>query len=235
MVAIPALNEEGSIGGVVAEVRAHQPTADVVVVDDGSTDRTALIARAAGARVLRLPFNLGVGGAMRAVYRLAEREGYDAVVQIDADGQHDPARIADLLAALPTSDIVVGARFAGRGTYRVRGPRWWAMRVLAGVLSRVTGTRLTDATSGNRLVNRRAIVLFAETYPEEYLGDTVESLVLAARAGLRVTQVPVEMRPRLVGTASQNAVRSAVYLGRAMVALGLALVRRRPRIPQDVS
>lgn len=130
------------------------PEADVLVVDDGSTDRTAEIAAGAGARVLSLPYNLGVGGAMRAGYRYAVRRGYDIGVQVDGDGQHDPTEIAQLLGRLTDADLVIGARFAERGQYAVRGPRAWAMWLLAKALSMITGARLTDTTSGFRAANR---------------------------------------------------------------------------------
>jgi glycosyltransferase involved in cell wall biosynthesis len=228
LVVVPALNEAESVARVVAEVRSHQPLADLLVVDDGSTDRTAEVARAAGARVMSLPFNLGVGGAMRAAYRFAYEEGYDCVVQVDADGQHDPADIARLRSALDEADVIVGARFAGMGEYMVRGPRRWAMCLLATTLSRLVGTPLTDPTSGFRMVNGRALSLFAFDFPEEYLGDTVEALVLASRAHLRIAQVPVAMRERTAGTPSQNAFRSSAYLLRVVTAILLAVARRAP-------
>lgn len=227
LVVVPAYNEAGSVGDVVQRVR-EAAAVDVLVVDDGSSDRTSAVARAAGARVARLPFNLGVGGAMRTGFRFAQRNGYDAVVQVDADGQHDPAFLPELLAALERADVVIGARFAGVGAYAVRGPRAWAMRVLSVVISRIVGTRVTDATSGFRAANRRAIGVFATHYPAEYLGDTVESLVIARRLGLVVAQVPVAMQPRAAGTASQGVIGATIYLGRAMAALVLALVRRWP-------
>jgi glycosyltransferase involved in cell wall biosynthesis len=235
LVVVPALNEAASVGSVVAEVHAHYPAADVLVVDDGSVDATAEVARAAGAAVCRLPFNLGVGGAMRVGYRYAVREGYAVVVQIDADGQHDPAYLPLLVAATATSDVVIGARFAGEGDYAVGGPRRWAMTVLARVLTRLAGEPLSDVTSGFRATNRRATRLFADHYPSEYLGDTVESLVIALRLGCSVRQVPVSMRRRNTGQASQGTLRSAVYLSRAVVALGFALVRRWPAAIEPVS
>ena len=228
LVVIPAWDEERSVGGVVTEVATALPEADVLVVDDGSADRTREAAGAAGAEVLSLPFNLGVGGAMRAGFRYASRHGYDAVVQVDADGQHDPREARLLLEQLDAADIVIGARFAGKGDYQVKGPRKWAMRLLAVSLSRITGTGLSDVTSGFRAWNRRAIGLFARYYPAEYLGDTVESLVIAARAGCRVRQVPVAMRPRRVGTPTQPAWKATAYLVRACLVLLLALLRRWP-------
>ena len=229
LVAIPALNESETVGRVIVEVRNAVPDADVLVVDDGSTDATALAATAAGARVLQVPFNVGVGGAMRVAFLYAQRSDYDVVVQVDADGQHDPVSIPQLVAGLTHASVVIGARFTEGDTYVVRGPRRWAMATMAWSLTRVAKTPLTDTTSGYRAADRAAIALFARHYPAEYLGDTVESLVIASRAGLAVTQVPVQMRPRLGGRASQHPFRAALYLGRAVLALAVALSRRRPR------
>ena len=229
LIIVPAWNEQDAITGTIQEIRACVPDADLLVIDDGSSDHTAARARAAGATVCPLPFNLGVGGAMRTGYRYALRHGYDAAVQIDADGQHDPRYVPDLLQQLDSADVVIGARFATPGDpYKVRGPRRWAMVMLAWVLSRLAHARLTDVTSGFRVSNRRAIAVFATHYPAEYLGDTVESLVIVARAGCVVTQVPVTMRPRVAGRASHSPLKAAVYLCRAVVALALALVRDWP-------
>lgn len=237
LIIVPAWNEQDSVATTIADVRRTNPGVDVLVVDDGSRDRTAEAAAATGAMVCRLPYNLGVGGAMRAGYRYAIRGGYDVAVQIDADGQHDPSYVAALLDQLATgdgggADLVIGARFAGEGDpYKVSLLRRLAMRLLAGTLSRMAKTRLTDVTSGFRVANRRAIAVFAAHYPAEYLGDTVESMVIAIRAGCTVTQVPVQMRVRQGGQASQTPFRAALYLCRAVVALSLALVRRWPDVP----
>jgi glycosyltransferase involved in cell wall biosynthesis len=229
LIIVPAWNEQESIAATLREIRDSVSWADLLVVDDGSGDRTAELAAAAGARVARLPFNLGVGGAMRTGYRYALRNGYDVAVQIDADGQHDPRYLAHLLTRLRDADVVIGARFAtADDPYKVRGPRRWAMVLLAWVISRLAHTKLTDVTSGFRVSNRRAIALFAQHYPAEYLGDTVESLVIAARAGCRITQEAVTMRPRSGGRASHSPVKAAIYLCRAVVALMLALVRDWP-------
>ena len=226
LVVIPAFNEAATLAAVVEEVRAALPSADVLVVDDCSSDGTRAVALTTVAQVLTLPINLGVGGAMRAGFRYALRYGYDAVLQVYGDGQHDPQDAPRLIAALADADLVIGARFAGTGDYDVRGPRRWAMRLLARTLSRVTGARLTDATSGFRVCNARTLELFARHYPAEYLGDTVETLVIAARAGLTVAQVPVTMRDRAGGQPSQSPVRAAVYLLRVGRALGLGRIRR---------
>lgn len=233
LVVVPAYNEQDSVGRVVAEVRRAVPYADVLVVDDASRDLTRSRAQEAGAEVATLPINLGVGGAMRTGFRYALRHGYDVVVQVDGDGQHDARDLPQLLAALSGADVAIGARFAGTGDYRVRGPRAWAMRMLAFVLSRVCRTRLTDTTSGYRASGPRAVRLFAAHYPVEYLGDTVESLIMAARSGLVVTQVPVTMRPRTTGVASQSPFRATLYLLRSLMALVLGSLRRWPTHPPD--
>jgi len=227
LVILPAWNEEEALPGVLDELHATLPEADFLVVNDGSTDRTAVAARRGRTMVLDLPLNLGVGGAMRAGYKFAARKGYQAAVQVDADGQHDPADVRRVVGALESegADVVIGARFAGEGTYTVRGPRRWAMKLLSASLSRLTRTRLTDTTSGFKASNRRAIELFAADYPAEYLGDTIESLVIASRAGLVVRQVGVTMRPRAGGTPSHNPAKAALFLGRAVLALLIALSR----------
>lgn len=234
LVVVPAWNEEETIGSVIAEIGAKVPSADVLVVNDGSTDNTSCAARAAGARVLDLPLNLGVGGAMRAGFKYAVREGYDLAAQVDADGQHDPRHIPRLWETMQAedADIVIGARFAGDGQYTVRGPRRWAMAVLARVLSRVTRTRLTDTTSGFKLINARALAVFSANYPAEYLGDTVEALVIAARSHLRVRQVGVAMRPRAGGAPSHNPFKAAVFLLRAFLALFISLSRPSAPLPE---
>jgi glycosyltransferase involved in cell wall biosynthesis len=228
LVVVPCLNEQDSVAAVVADLRAHVPEADVLVVDDASTDRTREVALLAGATVLSLCVNLGVGGAMRVGYRYAHERGYDHVLQVDGDGQHDSTQARQLLDALEDADLVIGARFAGRGDYDVRGPRRWSMQLLAAVLSRRTGVRLTDTTSGFRATGPRATSLFARHYAAEYLGDTVEAIVLASKSGLTIRQVPVNMRPRTTGRASAHPLQAALYLGRVALALVLATVRRFP-------
>jgi glycosyltransferase involved in cell wall biosynthesis len=227
LVVVPAWNEEASIAGVVSEVRGALADADVLVVDDGSSDRTGVRAREAGAVVAKLPYNLGVGGAMRLGFRYAVEHDYDTVVQIDADGQHDPAFVPQLLEKIAAgADLVIGARFAGVGEYRVRGPRRWAMTLLSRALSQLAGTRLTDTTSGMRASSRPLVKLFATHYPVEYLGDTVETLAMAARRDFRIEQVPVAMRVRKTGTPSHSAGKATMYLVRALATLVLALIRR---------
>ena len=155
------------------------------------------------------------------------------MVQVDADGQHDPNDIALLMSAMSGSDIAIGSRFAGAGAYTMRGPRRWAMRMLSIILTRLTGAPVSDPTSGFRMIGPRALEVFAFDFPEEYLGDTVEALVIAHRAGLTIRQVPVAMRPRSTGQPSQGPLRSSAYLVRAMAAIALAVARRGPAATDD--
>lgn len=234
LVIMPAWNEAEAIGQTIQEVLAASDRYDVVVVNDGSTDNTAGVAAAAGATVLHLPFNLGVGGAMRAGFKYARRLGYQQVIQVDSDGQHDPRNIEEVLAGLEHADISIGARFANRGSYQVSGPRKWAMVFLAKVISSLAKTRLTDVTSGFRAGNERAITQYLDHYPAEYLGDTIDSLVVAIRSGCRVTQVPVEMRARQGGKPSHNPAKAAIYLGRSVFALLFALTRNRSNVTEPL-
>jgi glycosyltransferase involved in cell wall biosynthesis len=230
---MPAWNEAEAIGDTIRNVQAIVPQHDILVVDDGSKDGTARIAAEAGAAVLRLPFNLGVGGAMRAGFKYAIRNGYSRAIQVDSDGQHDPHDIDRVLAGLDTADISIGARFAGRGSYNAKGPRRWAMVVLAKVISAVAGTRLTDVTSGFRAANLKALHQYMEHFPAEYLGDTIDSLVVAVKSGCSVTQVPVEMKARQAGSPSHSPWKATIYLARSGLVLCFALARPRTKNPAD--
>jgi glycosyltransferase involved in cell wall biosynthesis len=205
LVIIPALNEARSLPRVLEDVRAAQLDCDVCVVDDGSTDGTAAIAARGGATVLRCTANLGIGGAVQAGYLWARERGYDAALQIDADGQHDPAYAAAALAPIRSgaADVVVGSRFLGAGGYRSTALRRTGIRYLAWFLRLRCGLSVTDPTSGFRAAGRRAIELFAAGYPSDF--PEPEALAYAVRAGLRVEEVPVRMRDRDHGTSSIGA------------------------------
>lgn len=228
LVAVPALNEAAAIGGVLASLATVHPLHDVVIVDDGSRDATAQIARDAGARVVSHAINLGVGAAMGTAFKFAVRNGYDAVIQFDGDGQHRPEHIAQLVAGLDNSDIVIGSRFVDGGTFKSSAARRGVQRLIAGVASAYARTKLTDATSGFRIAGPRALAVFAEHYPVEWLGDTVESIVLATRQHLTVTEIPVAMNERAGGTPSQSVFRATLYTGRILFILGLASIRSVP-------
>lgn len=227
LVIVPALNEEGAIGAVVADAR-RALAATVVVVDDGSTDATGETARAAGAVVLRHPFNLGVGGAVRTGLRYAVEHGYETVVQLDGDGQHDPQDASALLSRLDQGDVdvVVGSRF--QFGYHLHRPRRMVMRLLSSIVSRRLGTRITDTTSGFRAFGRPAVEYYARHYPSDYLSDTVEALLLAADGRLRVGEVPVHMRRRATGTASTNPVSGAFHVARLLLVVAVHRFRPKP-------
>jgi glycosyltransferase involved in cell wall biosynthesis len=232
---VPALNEEHSIGRVIDELRAFDPGLDVVVVDDGSVDATADAAAAKGARVLRLPFNLGIGGAVQTGFRYAFERGYDLAVRVDGDGQHDPGQLARVLEPVlrGDADIVVGSRFAAgddEGGYRSSRPRRVGIRLLAWVVSRIAGQRVTDTTSGFQALNRRGIELFAHDYPHDY--PEVEATVMVFRHRLRLLEVPVEMRERGGGRSSITALRSVYYMVKVLLALFVGLFRR-DVVPQE--
>lgn len=228
LILVPAWNEEAALSMLLPELAEVPIPHEVVVINDGSTDRTSEVAREHGARVLELPLNLGVGGAMRAGYRWALRNGYRYSVQVDADGQHRPCDVVEVVGPVMSDqlDMCIGARFAGVGGYRVGGLRRITMHVLSGAVSLIVGVRLTDTTSGFKAANLRAMRVFAQDFPMEYLGDTVEALIIGHKAGLRIGQVPVEMRMRQAGTASHSPWRAAVFLVRALLAVFVALTRR---------
>jgi glycosyltransferase involved in cell wall biosynthesis len=224
---IPAWNEAASVASVIEEIRAADPGFQILVVDDGSTDETARIAAEAGARVLRLPYNLGIGGAMQSGYRYALEHGFDIAVQVDADGQHDPAELPHLLAPVLAGevDVTVGSRFAGRGHYRVAHHRRLAMWLFARLISQVAGRRVSDSSSAFRAVSRRGIALFAADYPDGFL-ETVEATATAARHGLHLAEVPVTMRQRGTGRTSLTATRSLYYAAAVVVSIAAGLRRR---------
>lgn len=231
---MPAYNEEESVGTVVAGIRKHAPRFDVVIVDDGSSDATADRAGAAGATVIRHPFNLGIGSAVQSGYKYALRHGYDIAVQVDGDGQHDPEQIAVLEEALHgegTEAMVWGSRYRGTPGYRVSIARRAGGRLFAAVVSAIVGQRVTDPTSGFRLTDRRAIALFASDYPYDY--PEVEAILLLHAHRLTVREVPVRMNVRAGGRSSITLSRSAYYMGRVLLAILVGLFRRRP-IPEAV-
>ena len=227
---VPAHNEAEAIVGTVTAIARWAPDFDVLVIDDGSTDATAQRARAAGAEVLRLPFNLGIGGAMQSGYIHASEHGYEVAVQVDGDGQHDPRHIPELLARLeaePGLNMVTGSRFLdpdGDG-YRSSAPRRVGIRIFASLLSRITGQPVTDPTSGFRMTDRRGLELFANDYPRDY--PEVEAIVLMHTHKLRSCELPVVMAPRLTGVSTINSTQSVYYMVKVLLAVFVALFRTR--------
>ena len=222
---IPAYNEEGAIGGLLDEVKKHVPTHDVIVVNDGSTDHTAQITKAKGIKVLNLPCNLGVGGAVQAGFRYAYDRGYRYVVRIDGDGQHPPAEIPKMIHAMKngSDDLIIGSRFAGERSYGSTLFRSLGIRMLAFFLSRICRSRVTDPTSGFWIVNRKLLYYFAHDYPTEY--PEPEAIALLRRHGFSFGEEAVMFRPRTVGHSSIGAWGTVYY----MMKVGLALVVDRIR------
>ncbi len=224
---VPAYDEEDAIAGVVDEIRAFDPAIDVVVVDDGSRDSTADAAAAAGAIVVRLPFNLGIGAAVQTGFRYALEQGYDVAVRLDGDGQHDPAELPKLLGPLERgeADVVTGSRFRGDdGGYRPPLGRRLGITWFAKLVTLLSRQRVTDTTSGFQALNRPAIALFARDYPSDY--PEVEATVLLLKHRLRLTEVPVEMRERETGSSSITVLRSLYYAIKVTLALCVGMARR---------
>jgi glycosyltransferase involved in cell wall biosynthesis len=231
LVIIPAYNEEESLPAVLKELAEQTPEHDVLVVSDGSTDRTAEVARAGGVHVAVLPFNLGIGGALRTGFSFAVREGYERAVQFDADGQHDPLAVRVLLDRVDAgADMVVGSRFAEGGavTYDVSRLRRRAMQFLQWLVRVLVRQRFTDTSSGFRAFSRPMLEYFAVTYPVEYM-DSVEALVMACNAGFRVEEVGVNMRGRTGGAPSTRRLKLVYYYVRLIVVLVVSTTSRGQR------
>jgi glycosyltransferase involved in cell wall biosynthesis len=228
---LPAFNEEQAIGRVIDEIRAADPDLKILVVDDGSTDRTGAVAGTRGVEVLHLPFNLGIGGAVQTGFLYALENDFEIAVQIDGDGQHDPGQLEILLAPILAgeADLVVGSRFV-QGRHPSGRLRRAGMRCLAALVSVLARKKVTDTTSGFRALNRRAITLFAADYPHDY--PEVEAVLMATRHRLRLVEVPVKMRRRETGHSSITAVRSFYYMTKVILALLVGLFRR-DVVPQE--
>jgi glycosyltransferase involved in cell wall biosynthesis len=232
---VPAYNESATIVGVVEALRRHAPHFDTLVVDDGSTDDTHVLARGAGAKVLKLPFNVGIGGAVQTGFVYAREHGYDFLAQVDGDGQHDSLELERLVDAMDedTVDMVCGSRFL-TSDYRYPAPisRRTGIHIFAFLLSRCIGMPVSDPTSGFRLYNRRAIELFAREYPHDY--PEVEAVLILHHHRLRMREIPVRMYTRGGGSSSISTGKSAYYMIKVLLALFVGLWRPRPVIdPSD--
>jgi glycosyltransferase involved in cell wall biosynthesis len=226
LVVVPAFNEAGAIGKVIEGIRATDPRLPILVVDDGSGDDTAAVAHHAGARVVRLPFNLGYGSALQTGYKYALRERYDCVVQLDGDGQHEPADIPRLLGVLERgdADVVIGSRFLGESTYRPDAARRIGMRVFRLLAFALTGVRFTDVTSGFQALDKRALRFFAaERYPADY--PDADVLVMLTRAGFRVAEEPVRMYPKPGAQSMHAGLRPAYYIFKMFLSMLLTVLR----------
>jgi glycosyltransferase involved in cell wall biosynthesis len=235
---VPAYNEAASVATVIASLHEHAPDFDVIVIDDGSTDDTARRAAQAGAQVVRLPFNLGIGGAVQTGFLYALENDYEYMAQVDGDGQHEPAELVKLLEAIdadPTLDMVCGSRFVRPGGgYLAPISRRTGIHLFAFALSKILSQRVSDPTSGFRLYNRRAIRLFAHDYPHDY--PEVEAVLMLHAHKLRMADVPVRMHQRGAGQSSITKARSLYYMIKVSLALLVGLLRRHTVIePGDPS
>jgi len=224
---VPAYNEEKSIAATVAEIRAGCPDAAIVVVNDGSADATSVAARATGVTVIDLPYNLGIGGSVQAGFKYAARNGFDAAVQVDGDGQHPAGQIDRLLTPLRSgaADLVVGSRFLpGSSGFRSSPQRRAGIYVFRIVIRLLSGLKVTDPTSGFRACNHTVLELFAAQYPRDY--PEPEALLLAARRGFRVVEAPVEMRPRHEGRSSIRGLSELYYMVKVILAMLIETLRQ---------
>jgi glycosyltransferase involved in cell wall biosynthesis len=226
---VPAFNEAASIAAIISELQRVRSDFVVAVIDDGSQDATAEIAQSAGAVVLLLPFNLGIGGAVQAGFLYAKKKRFDIAVQVDGDGQHDPAQIAQLLVPIERgdADVVVGSRYLDGGTFDHAIHRRFLIRVFARVVTAATGRNFTDTSSSFRAYNAKAISICAEDYPQGFL-ESVESLVVLSRYGMRITEVPVTIRQRTTGATSLSLGRTVAYTIKVSIAIAMGIMRRAP-------
>jgi glycosyltransferase involved in cell wall biosynthesis len=227
IILIPAFNEERRIAGVIRDIKSAVPGADVLVVNDGSRDGTAAVAGHAGAIVVSHPFNMGYGAAIQTGYKYARDKGYDHLVQLDADGQHDPACIPSLLAPVieGVADIAIGSRFLG-SSYRPPLARRAGMALFRRIVSLVTGLSVTDTTSGFQAFNRDVILFFAtDIFPVDY--PDADMLIMLHRAGFRMTEVPVRMFENSEGTSMHNGIKPLYYMFKMLLSICVTLMREK--------
>jgi glycosyltransferase involved in cell wall biosynthesis len=225
LVIVPAYNEEATVGDVVRSLRRLLGPTPVMVIDDGSADGTHQAARDAGAELLRLPHHLGLGGAVQTGYRFAFEHGFDCVVRVDSDGQHNPADIPKLLDKLRTDgfDMVTGSRFLKPDGYEVQWLRRFGGLLFSALLYPILGKRITDPTSGFAAVNRRALEVFSRSFPLEY--PEIEALVVLQRKALRFCEVPVTMFPRRAGRSTIGSLQAVYYMFRVLLGVLVNVIK----------
>ena len=228
LVVMPAHNEAESIGRTLASIRENLPEAEAVVINDFSSDRTAVVAEQGGAHVVDLPWNLGYGGAVQTGFKYALAHGFDYVIQMDADGQHDPACARALLEPVlaDQADVTIGSRFLGRAEYPIPGLRRAGMRVFSAIVTFVTRRHFSDPTSGFQAMNRRAMTFFArDNYPTDF--PDADTIILLSLAGFRVSEVPVTMRARTAGTSMHSNLSAFYYVAKMTLSILMVLLRHR--------
>ena len=228
LIIIPAYNEEGFVARVIENIRREVPDADILVVNDGSRDRTARQARESGAMVMNLPYNMGIGSAVQSGFLFAKEKGYHCAVQVDGDGQHPSSEIPRLLEALDNGvDMAIGSRFVQPTGYRPAFTRSLGIKVFSFLVSLLVGKRVYDTTSGFRVTSRRAVLLLTETYPHDY--PEVEALITLHRNGMKFVEIPVEMNSRQAGKSSIGAKNAVYYMLKVTLAIFVAIIKRRQR------
>ncbi len=230
LVVIPAYNEGESVKNVILGIRRYLADADILLVNDGSTDLTSERARSSGVLVLDLPFNLGIGGAVQAGYKYAYEKGYSVAIQVDGDGQHDPKEIPKLLEVLESKkvDLVIGSRFLGHSEYKSSIMRRLGISIFSGVISAIVGQKITDPTSGFRAANRKVIQLFASRYPQDY--PEPEAVILLHQSRLKMGEVAVVMSERYAGESSITRIRSAYYMIKVLLAILVDCFKKKPSL-----
>lgn len=216
---IPAYNEEKSIADVINQIKLNLPEIDIVVVNDGSSDATSIEATLAGARVINLPFNLGIGGAMQTGYLYANNNNYDIAIQVDGDGQHNPIYIHNLIEPIiqGKADMVIGSRFIKKTYYKPSPTRKVGIIFFSSLIRFLTNQKVNDTTSGFRVVNKEIIKYFSNYYPTDY--PEVDVLIKLHKKGFRVIEMPVEMQQRKTGKSSITPLRSIYYMIKVTISL----------------
>ena len=226
LIIIPAYNEAENIGKVIADVRKHQPDVELVVINDCSTDNTEAAVIATSEKVLSLPYNLGIGGAVQTGLRYARDREFDIALQVDGDGQHPASEIAKIIASIVSgeADMVIGSRFLGEGEFKSSFSRRIGIKIISLFNSMLTGAKITDNTSGLRAYNKAAIAFLAEHYPQDYPEPV--AVIELFRNGFRIKEVPAMMREREAGTSSIGPIGSIYYMIKVIVANLIAFSRK---------
>ncbi|MCS7265363.1 MAG: glycosyltransferase family 2 protein [Armatimonadetes bacterium] len=228
LIIMPARNEEQTIGLVIAKLKSLLPNIDILVVNDASTDKTAEVALKAGTKVVNLPINLGYGGAVQTGFKYAVKKGYDVIVLMDADGQHEPACVPDLLEALKDADFVLGSRFLGNCNYKVPFARRVGMWLFGKIVNWVTGQKITDPTSGFQAMKRKVVeFLSGDHYPVDF--PDADVLILLHRAGFQIKEIPVVMHQRLHGVSMHSHLKAFYYVFKMSLSILATLMRTVPR------
>ncbi|MDR2538749.1 MAG: glycosyltransferase family 2 protein [Bifidobacteriaceae bacterium] len=230
LVFMPAFNEVNSIASVISGIQSLGLDLDILVVDDGSSDNTGGIARALDADTVTLPINLGIGAAVETGYKYATNLGYDYVIRIDADGQHDPKYIPQILEQLQHYDIVLTTRFTDKNDYPIGLIRKWSIIFLSHMLSWAAPIKITDATNSYRGTNARAAKFLAENSQAEFMTDAIDVLAYALKAGYSVVQIPIDMRVRQSGEPSQNLLKLIYHMLRTLISLVVIMTTRKGEI-----